>query len=58
VRHLAEDVYEEKAFERMGVLGDALEDAGCTDEVVLSHCRQGAEHVRGCWVLDLILGRN
>jgi hypothetical protein len=57
VRHLAEGIYEERAFERMGVLGDALEDAGCHDEVILAHCRQGPDHVRGCWVLDLILGR-
>ena len=57
VRHLAEGIYEEQGFERMGVLGDALEDAGCNDEDVLAHCRQGREHVRGCWVLDLILGK-
>jgi hypothetical protein len=57
VRHLAEGIYEEKAFERMGVLGDALEDAGCRDDVILDHCRGGGEHVRGYWVLDLILGR-
>jgi hypothetical protein len=57
VRHLAEGIYEEQAFERMGVLGDALEDAGCRDEAILEHCRQGGEHVRGCWVLDLILDR-
>jgi hypothetical protein len=58
VRHLAEGIYEEQAFERMGVLGDALEDAGCTDEVILTHCRHGGDHVRGCWVLDLLLDRD
>jgi hypothetical protein len=58
VRHLAEGIYQEKAFERMGVLGDALEDAGCTDEVLLAHCRQGGEHVRGCWALDAILDQS
>jgi hypothetical protein len=57
VRHLAEGIYEEQAFERMGILGDALEDAGCRDEVILEHCRQGGEHVRGCWVLDLLTDR-
>jgi hypothetical protein len=56
-RHLAEGIYQEQAFERMGVLGDALEDAGCTDEVILGHCRGPGEHVRGCWVLDLILDK-
>jgi hypothetical protein len=57
VRHLAEGIYQEQTFDHMGVLGDALEDAGCRDEAILDHCRQPGEHVRGCWVLDLILGR-
>jgi hypothetical protein len=57
VRYLAEGIYEELAFERMGVLGDALEDAGCNDHAILEHCRHGSDHVRGCWVLDLILAR-
>jgi hypothetical protein len=61
VRHLAEGIYEEHAFERMPILGDALEDAGCTDEQILEHCRGGSghfePHVRGCWVLDLILDK-
>src|SRR5262249_34610383 len=56
VRQLAEGIYEDRAFDRMPVLGDALEDAGCTSDSILSHCRNHAEHVRGCWVLDLILG--
>jgi hypothetical protein len=56
VRRFAEAIYEDRAFERMPVLGDVLEDAGCTDEEVLRHCRERAEHVRGCWVLDLVLG--
>jgi hypothetical protein len=56
VRQLAEGIYEDRAFDRMPVLGDALEDAGCASEAVLSHCRDRHEHVRGCWVLDLILG--
>lgn len=43
--------------ERLAVLHDALEDAGCTDEAVLAHCKEPL-HVRGCWVLDLILGRS
>lgn len=57
VRRLAEGIYDDKAFDSMPVLGDALEDAGCTDADVLAHCHERAEHVRGCWVLDLILGR-
>jgi hypothetical protein len=57
VRHLAEGIYEDRAFERMPVLGDALEDAGCSDQNILDHCRSGSEHVRGCWVLDLLLNK-
>jgi hypothetical protein len=54
---LAEAIYEGRAFDRLPILGDALEDAGCTDEDMLGHCRGGGEHVRGCWVVDLVLGR-
>jgi hypothetical protein len=43
---------------RLAVLTDALEDAGCTDAVILSHCRQPGVHVRGCWLLDLILSKD
>jgi hypothetical protein len=42
---------------RLAVLADALEEAGCQDQDILSHCRSGGEHVRGCWVVDLILGK-
>jgi hypothetical protein len=42
---------------RLAVLADALEEAGCADEHVLDHLRGPAEHVRGCWVVDLILGQ-
>jgi hypothetical protein len=41
----------------MPILGDALEEAGCSDTTILDHCRQPAEHVRGCWLVDRILGR-
>ena len=36
---------------------DALEEAGCTCDDILSHCRKPADHVRGCWVVDLIMGK-
>lgn len=42
----------------LAVLSDALEEAGCTDEAILSHLRSPGPHVRGCWALDLVLGRN
>ncbi len=54
---LAEAVYEESAFERLPILADALEDAGCADERLLRHLREPGGHVRGCWGLDAILGR-
>jgi hypothetical protein len=55
---LAESIYQERAFERLPILGDALEEAGCRDQEVLEHCRQQESvHVRGCWVIDLLTGR-
>ena len=55
VRQLAETIYDERSWDQMPILGDALEDAGCQDERILGHCRRGGPHVRGCWLLDLIL---
>jgi hypothetical protein len=54
---LAQLIYEDRAFDRMPELADALEQAGSGDPNILSHCRDGGPHVRGCWVVDLILGR-
>lgn len=54
---LAATIYAEQAWDLMPILGDALEEAGCTDEAILAHCRGPDPHVRGCWVVDLILGR-
>ncbi|MBN9118666.1 MAG: hypothetical protein J0I06_05840 [Planctomycetes bacterium] len=55
---LARGIYEEKAFDRMPILADALQDAGCTNEDVLNHSRDPKQvHVRGCWVVDLLLGK-
>jgi hypothetical protein len=56
--HLARGIYEDRAFDRLPILGDALEDAGCTSEDILTHCRQPGDHVRGCWVLDLLLEKS
>jgi hypothetical protein len=56
VAQLARAIYTERAFDRLPILADALEDAGCTDDAILRHCRGGRPHVRGCWVLDLLLG--
>jgi hypothetical protein len=57
VPKLAAAIYEERVFDRLPILADALEDAGCTDAEVLTHCRSGGVHVRGCWVVDLVLGK-
>jgi hypothetical protein len=54
---LARGMYEARDFDPMPVLADALEDAGCTDADVLAHCRGDGPHVRGCWVVDLVLGK-
>jgi hypothetical protein len=57
VPRLAATISETRGFDQMPVLADALEEAGCTDADVLRHCREAGVHVRGCWVLDQLLGR-
>jgi hypothetical protein len=54
---IAETIYAQQAFERLPILADALEDAGCDNRDILDHCRQPGEHVLGCWVVDLLLGK-
>jgi hypothetical protein len=54
---LAQAVYDERAYDRLPVLADALEDAGCHDADILTHCRGPGPHVRGCWLIDLLLGK-
>lgn len=56
VPRMARGIYDERAFERLPVLADALLDAGCGGEELLAHCRSGGQHVRGCWAVDLVLG--
>jgi hypothetical protein len=65
VRSLAAMAYTARALPsghlesaRLAVLSDALEEAGCTDEAILSHLRSAGPHVRGCWALDLVLGKS
>jgi hypothetical protein len=50
-------LYQERAFDRLPALADTLEAAGCTDPDLLDHCGGPGPHVRGCWALDLLLGR-
>jgi hypothetical protein len=54
---LARAIYAERAFDRLPILADALEEAGCDDADVLAHCRGDGPHARGCWALDLVLGK-
>jgi hypothetical protein len=63
---LAERIYQERSMPKghfdaadLGVLADALEEAGCDNQEVLTHLReQGRVHVRGCWVIDLLLRKD
>lgn len=55
---LARGIQSDGAFERLPVLADALMDAGCDDADILGHCRSGGPHARGCWVVDLVLGKD
>jgi hypothetical protein len=54
---LAAGIYEERAFDRLPILADALEEAGCDHPDVLSHLRGPGPHARGCWVVDGVLGK-
>ncbi len=55
---LASAIYDEKALDRMPILADALMDAGCDNDEIISHCRGSGPHVRGCCVVDSILGKS
>ena len=64
VREMAQAAYDDRHLpggtldnDRLAVLGDALEEAGCAEAEILRHCRQPGEPVRGCWVIDLLLGK-
>jgi hypothetical protein len=54
---LAQAIYSERGFNRLPILADALEEAGCDNDAILSHCRKGGEHAPGCWVVDAVLGK-
>ena len=57
VQNIAAAIYHEQAFDRLPLLADALEEAGCDNADILAHCRGPGPHVRGCWVVDLLLGK-
>jgi hypothetical protein len=55
---MARQMYESRDFSDLPILADALEEADCLNQDTLAHCRSGGEHVRGCWVVDLLLGKS
>jgi hypothetical protein len=58
IPRLAQAIYDERSFDPLPILADALEEAGCTNQDILAHCRQSRVHCRGCWVVDSILGKS
>lgn len=54
---IAKGMYESRDFSAMPLLADALQDAGCEHADILDHCRGPGPHVKGCWVVDLVLGK-
>jgi hypothetical protein len=55
VVELARRADEERCFDLMPKLGDALEESGCRSEAIIKHCRLDEEHAAGCWVIELLL---
>jgi hypothetical protein len=55
---MARQMYDSREFRDMPILADGLEEAGCSNQDILDHCRTGGEHVRGCWVVDLLLRKS
>jgi hypothetical protein len=58
VRGLAKRIYKERDFHLLPILADALEEAGCDQREIIHHCREHQDHVRGCWAIDLLLGKS
>jgi hypothetical protein len=58
IAQLAQAIYDDGSFERMPEVADAMRKAGCNHSAILTHCVQAEPHVRGCWLLDLILQRS
>jgi hypothetical protein len=55
---IATGIYDDKAFDRLPILADCLQDSGCEDAEILNHLRSDGPHVKGCWPLDLVLGKS
>jgi hypothetical protein len=57
VTGIARRIYDEYDYSALPILADAIEEAGCDNTYLLEHCRSNAMHVRGCWVVDRVLGK-
>ncbi len=57
VQHLAQAIYDDRSYDRLPYLANALEYVGCDTADILNHCRLPGPHVRGCWAIDLLLGK-
>jgi hypothetical protein len=55
---VARDIYDRRDYAALPLLADLLEEAGCPEQSILDHCRTPGEHARGCWVVDLVLGKS
>jgi hypothetical protein len=55
---MAKQIHDSREYSVMPILADALQDAGCDNDDILSHCRGTGRHFRGCWVCDLVLGKS
>jgi hypothetical protein len=58
VANMAATIYEGRHFDRLLILADALEEAGCDNAEILAHLRGGGVHAKGCWALDTVLGKS
>jgi hypothetical protein len=54
---LAQSIYTARAFDRLQELANVLQRAGCDDVMLLDHCHERKPHTRGCWIVDVILGK-
>jgi hypothetical protein len=57
VIEVAHNIYDKRSFDRLPALAKELREAGCAEAIILAHCRKKDAHVRGCWLIDLLLGR-
>lgn len=54
-RNVLTSIDRDRLYDETPVLADALEDGGCLDPILLNHLRSEF-HMKGCWVLDFLLG--